>query len=109
MQIPFLSRYLDRVEAQRAIKWEQYQQKLAIEREQIQKLEYRQQWQLNIITTSNQDSPISQGIYPIMGNDIWEDAYYFNYQNRRPDYLAAWWNVINWGEVNQRFAKSLKA
>jgi superoxide dismutase, Fe-Mn family len=69
----------------------------------------RQQGQLDIITTSNQDSPISQGIYPIMGDDIWEHAYYLNYQNRRPDYLAAWWNVIDWGAVNQRFAKSLKA
>ena len=65
--------------------------------------------QLKIITTPNQDSPISQGIYPIMGNDVWEHAYYLNYQNRRPDYLAAWWNVINWTEVNNRFAKSLKA
>nr|WP_295622147.1 superoxide dismutase [Chamaesiphon sp. GL140_3_metabinner_50] len=69
----------------------------------------RQQGQLKIITTPNQDSPISQGIYPIMGNDVWEHAYYLNYQNRRPDYLAAWWNVINWTEVNNRFAKSLKA
>jgi superoxide dismutase, Fe-Mn family len=68
-----------------------------------------QQGQLKIITTPNQDSPISQGIYPIMGNDVWEHAYYLKYQNRRPDYLAAWWNVINWTEVNNRFAKSVKA
>lgn len=67
------------------------------------------QGKLDIITTSNQDSPISQGLYPIMGNDVWEHAYYLNYQNRRPDYLAAWWNVINWTEVNQRFERSLKA
>jgi superoxide dismutase, Fe-Mn family len=64
---------------------------------------------LKIITTPNQDSPISQGLYPIMGNDVWEHAYYLKYQNRRPDYLAAWWNVINWTEVNNRFAKTQKA
>jgi superoxide dismutase, Fe-Mn family len=64
---------------------------------------------LKIVTTINQDNPISQGLYPIMGNDVWEHAYYLNYQNRRVDYLAAWWNVINWTEVNQRFAKAVKA
>ena len=59
---------------------------------------------LKIVTTPNQDSPWSQGHYPILYNDIWEHAYYLKYQNRRPDYLAAWWNVINWDEVNRRFA-----
>jgi superoxide dismutase, Fe-Mn family len=64
---------------------------------------------LKIITTPNQDNPITQGLYPIFGNDLWEHAYYLTYQNRRPDYLSAWWNVINWAEVDRRFAKSLKA
>jgi superoxide dismutase, Fe-Mn family len=64
---------------------------------------------LKIVTTANQDNPITQGLYPIFGNDMWEHAYYLTYQNRRPDYLSAWWNVINWAEVDRRFAKSLKA
>ncbi len=69
----------------------------------------RDRGNLKIITSPNQDSPIAQGIYPIMGNDIWEHAYYLKYQNRRPEYLSAWWNTINWIEVNNRFGKSLKA
>ncbi len=59
---------------------------------------------LKISTTANQDSPLNQGISPILGNDVWEHAYYLKYQNKRPDYLAAWWNVVNWNEVNKRFA-----
>jgi superoxide dismutase, Fe-Mn family len=63
---------------------------------------------LTITTTANQDSPLMQGKYPILGNDVWEHAYYLKYQNRRPEYLAAWWNTVNWDEVNKRFEQAQK-
>ena len=59
---------------------------------------------LQIVTTPNQDSPISDGAKIVMGNDVWEHAYYLKYQNKRGDYLKAWWNVLNWDEVAKRFA-----
>ena len=59
---------------------------------------------LQITSTPNQDSPLTEGHYPIFGNDVWEHAYYLKYQNRRPDYLNAWWNVLNWDEINRRYA-----
>jgi Fe-Mn family superoxide dismutase len=64
------------------------------------------QGQLQITTTPNQDSPITESLYPILGNDVWEHAYYLKYQNRRPEYLSNWWNVINWTEVNRRFQRA---
>jgi Fe-Mn family superoxide dismutase len=59
---------------------------------------------LEILSTANQDSPLMDGKVPILGVDVWEHAYYLKYQNRRADYVAAWWNVVNWAEVARRFA-----
>jgi Fe-Mn family superoxide dismutase len=59
---------------------------------------------LKLTKTANQDSPVSDGQTPLLGNDVWEHAYYLSYQNRRPDYLKAWWNVVNWDTVAERYA-----
>ncbi|GCE04474.1 superoxide dismutase [Dictyobacter aurantiacus] len=61
---------------------------------------------LAITSTANQDSPVLDGNYPILGNDVWEHAYYLKYQNRRPEYLNAWWNVVNWDVVAKRYAQA---
>jgi len=65
-----------------------------------------QNGQLQVISTANQDSPLMDGLFPVMGNDVWEHAYYLKYQNRRPDYLNAWWNVVNWDEIARRFQQA---
>ncbi len=64
--------------------------------------------ELQIVSTANQDSPLLEGNIPVLGLDVWEHAYYLKYQNKRADYLTAWWNVVNWKKVNELYEESIK-
>ncbi|TMK40878.1 MAG: superoxide dismutase [Actinobacteria bacterium] len=61
---------------------------------------------LEVTSTPNQDNPLMEGAIPLLGNDVWEHAYYLTYQNRRPEYLKAWWNVVDWGKVAERYGEA---
>lgn len=61
---------------------------------------------LEVVSSANQDNPLAEGVFPIMGNDVWEHAYYLKYQNRRADYLEAWWNVLNWEKAAERYSRT---
>lgn len=61
---------------------------------------------LAVMNTLNQDNPVMEGYTPVLGIDVWEHAYYLKYQNKRPDYIKAWWNVVNWDEVNKRYQQA---
>lgn len=66
------------------------------------------QGELEVMSTPNQNNPISEGLNPVLGLDVWEHAYYLKYQNKRPEYVTNWWNVVNWDEVNRLYNEAIK-